>query len=190
MKDADKQKETAPDSHVKLLRSLRALLVDTLEAGRYLPPEAKWEPHNNGELLCFRDRSLDAEHPGALVLAEEVTQAIASSSVDNPYASYIVVGARVNEEVDLGKSRLERLRHVKSLETHYWATYVLENSVLVTLGTPPSPCRLIGEVLNLQAPMPFVQSRICAHCYALNDYHSLICTRCNKPLTVTGRLGE
>jgi hypothetical protein len=183
-----KQQQLDLDFLRRSLQILRTLLYDALEAGKHLPPEADWKPHLSGERLPFGDRPEDGSAPGVLILVDEITNEIVAESVNSNCPCYVIVGATLDEAVDLGTSRAKRLEKVAGRDTHYWATFVLDNTVLVTLGNPPSSCRLIGEVLNLQMPTPFVQRRVCASCHALNDYHSPICHRCKKPLLATGRL--
>lgn len=170
------------------LSNLRVLLVDALVAAKYLSPDASWHPHYTGGILYFADRVIGEERPAVLVLADDVTNDIVSESVESDFRSYVIVGATLNPGVDLGKSRARRLARAESLDEHYWATFILDNAILVTLGTPLSWCRLIGEILNAQMPTPFVQRRICAHCHALNDYTSRRCNQCQQPLMATGRL--
>jgi hypothetical protein len=170
------------------LADLRVLLLDALAAAKYLPPTAEWRPHHNGEVIYFADRVFGDERPAVLVLVDEVTSEIIAESAEGDFRSYVVVGARLDPTVDLGKKRIERLKNAEKLNEHYWATFILDNAILVTLGTPLSWCRLIGEILNAHMPSPFVQRRVCAYCHALNAYSGKACTRCQKPLMATGRL--
>jgi hypothetical protein len=170
------------------LADLRVLLLDALAAAKYLPPNATWRPHHNGEVVYFADRVFGDERPAVLVLVEEVTNEIIAESAEGDFRSYVIVGATLSPSVDLGKNRTERLRHAEKLSEHYWATFVLDDAILVTLGTPLSWCRLVGEILNAHMPSPFVQRRVCAYCHALNAYTDKACTRCQKPLMATGRL--
>lgn len=168
--------------------TLRVLLLDALMAGKYLSTGAEWRPHYTGEVLYFADRVLGVERPAVLVLAEEVTEAMVQESVESDFRSYVIVGGRLSEGVDLGKSRLLRVGHTGEMGEHYWATFLLDGEVLVTLGTPLSWCRLVGEILNAHLPTPFVQRRICAYCHALNEYRAGVCVKCGKGLMATGRL--
>lgn len=170
------------------LADLHVLLLDALAAAKYLPANAAWRPHYDGEVVYFADRVFGDERPAVLVLVDEVTDDIIAESAEGGFRSYIIVGATLNPSVDLGKRRLERLKHAEKLSEHYWATFILDNAILVTLGTPLSWCRLIGEILNAHMPSPFVQRRVCAYCHALNAYSGKACTRCQKPLMATGRL--
>lgn len=170
------------------LADLRVLLLDALAAAKYLPPNAAWRPHHNGEVVYFADRVFGDERPAVLVLVDEVTSEIVSESAEGDFRSYVIVGATLNPAVDLGKNRTERLKHTEKISEHYWATFILDNAILVTLGTPLSWCRLVGEILNAHMPSPFVQRRVCAYCHALNAYTDKACTRCQKPLMATGRL--
>ncbi|MBN1430632.1 MAG: hypothetical protein JXB07_19835 [Anaerolineae bacterium] len=170
------------------LTDLRVLLLDALVAARYLPADVHWRPHHSGEAVYFADRVFSDERPAVLVLVDEVTEDIISESVKSNFRSYVVVGATLNPNVDLGKSRIKRLKNAENLNEHYWATFILKDAILVTLGTPLSWCRLIGEILNAHMPTPFVQRRICAYCHALNGYTDRACTQCKKPLMATGRL--
>ncbi|MBN1312717.1 MAG: hypothetical protein JXB30_14975 [Anaerolineae bacterium] len=170
------------------LADLRVLLLDALVAARYLPVDTRWHSHYTGEVVYFADRVFGDERPAVLVLADEVTNDIITDSVTGDFRSYVIVGATLSPDVDLGKSRIERLKHAESLNEHYWATFILQDAILVTLGTPLSWCRLIGEILNAHMPAPFVQRRVCAYCHALNEYSDKACKRCNKQLMATGRL--
>jgi hypothetical protein len=170
------------------LADLRVLLLDALIAARYLPSDALWRSHHTGHAVYFADRVFGDERPAVLALVDEVTDEVVAESVAGGFRSYIVVGATLNPKVDLGKSRLERLQRTQTLDEHYWATFILDNAILVALGTPLSWCRLVGEILNAHMPSPFVQRRICAYCHALNTYTSRACEHCKKPLMATGRL--
>lgn len=182
-------KQSEPGNINRQLNTLRVLLFDALEAGGYLPIIASWSKHHNGEILYFREKSLDIERTGKLVLVDTISDAIIRDSISIEHPIYVVVGGRLGDNVDLGKWRAQRVADIQSVDRHYWATFVLEGSILVTLGMPPSPCRLIGEVLNLQTPTPFIQSRICPSCHSINSYHSVRCAKCSQPLHATGRLG-
>ncbi len=171
---------------VNRLADLKALLYDALEAGKYLAPGAEWQPYLEGESLSFRDRGPGHEIPGLLIVAPTITADIATASVMGDCPTCVLIGATLAPQVDLGALRVERVRREEP-EPHYWAVFVLAGATLVTLGTPPSSCRLIGEMLNAQMSTPFVQSRVCAHCHALNDYHARHCVRCHRPLMATGR---
>lgn len=169
----------------------RTLLLDALDAGKYLQPGANWEPHHpNVEKLRFRDRTPGGEQNGLLVFAEEITDAVMAESITNDYSNYIIVGIYLDEGVRLGQLRAERVKHVSDPGLYYWATFVFEGSILVTLGNPSSACKLIGEILDLQLIRPFIQSRVCSYCYATNPYASRECQECGKPILVTGRLSS
>jgi hypothetical protein len=169
----------------------RTLLLDALDAGKYLHPGTSWEPHHsNAEKLRFRDRTPGGEQNGLLVFSEEITGAIMAESTTNDFSNYIVVGTYLGEGVRLGHLRAERVKHVSDPGLYYWATFVFEGSILVTLGNPSSACKLIGEILDLQLARPFVQSRVCSYCHAINPYASRECQECGKPILVTGRLSS
>ncbi len=170
------------------LADLRVLLLDVLMAAKYLPSNAEWRPHYTGEVVYFADRVFGDERPAVLVLVDEVTNEIIAESSEGDFRSYVIVGARLDPTVDLGKHRTQRLGHAEKLSEHYWATFILDNAILVTLGTPLSWCRLVGEILNAHMPSPFVQRRVCAYCHALNAYTDKACVQCRKPLMATGRL--
>jgi len=169
------------------LAALRVLLVDALSAGKYLPPGANWQPYANGEVLEFEDTSAGERRPGQLVLAYELTPAIARASVAAPPRSQILLAGWLDPSVELGQVRAARNRRMYGLD-HYWAAYVIEDSVLVSSGPPPSSCRLIGEIINLQMPTPFVPCRICSNCHTLNTYYCTNCSACGHPLAQTGSL--
>ncbi len=170
--------------------NLHDLLLEALQAGMFLAPDANWRPHHTGEILYFADRVFGIERPAVLVLAEELTPDIVTESVESDFRSYVIIGAKLGSDVALGKAHAVRASRISQtdLSEHYWAAFVLEGAVLVTLGTPLSWCRLVGEVLNAQMPTPFVQRKICHNCLVLNDYHATACTNCKQPLTLTGRL--
>lgn len=190
VKKTQQRTSPAPDQEwlQHSLADLRVLLLDALAAAKYLPSNAEWRPHHNGEVVYFADRVFGDERPAVLVLVDEVTTDIIAEAAEGDFRSYVIVGARLNPTVDLGKYRTERLKHTEKLNEHYWATFILDNAILVTLGTPLSWCRLIGEILNAHMPSPFVQRRVCAYCHALNAYTDKACARCRKPLMATGRL--
>ena len=167
------------------------LLLDALEAGKYLPPGATWEADQpNVEKLRFRDRTPDGELNGLLVFSEEITNTVMAESITNDYSNYIVVGIYLDQGVRLGRIRAERVKHVSDPGLYYWATFAFKNSILVTLGNPSSACKLIGGILDLQLARPFVQSRVCSSCYAINPYASRECQECGNPILVTGRLSS
>ena len=169
------------------LTSLSMLLYEALGAGKYLQQDDIWQPHHSGVILRYTDRAIGEQRPGVLVLADVIGEDIVQESVESDLPSYVMVGRRLDPGVDLGTARTSRIAAMHEAE-HYWAVFVLEGAVLVTLGGPPSSCRLIGEILNLQVPEPFIQRRVCAHCHALNEYHATTCWRCEKLLMATGRL--
>lgn len=168
--------------------TLRILLLEALQAGLFLSSDAAWRPHHSGEILYFADRVFGIERPAVLVLAPEITSAIVSESVESDFRSYVVIGGRLADGVDLGKGQATRSARMANTGENYWATFVLENLIQVTAGSPLSWCRLITEVVNAQMPTPFVQRRVCHSCHALNDYFTANCEKCGRPLTLTGRL--
>jgi ribosomal protein L40E len=171
------------------IATLRALLLEALQAGLFLSEDATWRPHHNGEILYFADRAFGIERPAVLVLSKDLTDEILSDSVQSDFRSYVVIGGRLTPEVDLGGyCAMRAVRMVDSGE-NYWASFVLDGNILATAGTPLSWCRLVGEVLNAQVSAPFVQQRLCSRCHALNAYRNSVCERCGKPLTLTGKLG-
>ncbi len=185
--------ESKPNRNIWLahFRQAQMLLLDALEAGKYLPHGATWETHHpNVEKLRFRDRIPSGEQNGLLVFSEEITDAIMAESITNDYSNYIVVGIYLDEGVRLGQIRAERVKHASDPGLYYWATFAFEGSILVTLGNPSSACKLIGEILDLQLPKPFIQSRVCSSCYAVNPYASRECRECGNPILVTGRLSS
>ncbi len=188
MSVADKAPPDPKRSRIEAeLASLRTLLLDALEAGKFVPRNQAWQPHFSGEMLYFDDHMVGGRRSGCLVLAGEITAEMVEASVASAYHSYILVGGWLGADVDLGRARFTySQRGTKS--GHYWATFVLEDAVLVTAGFAPSSCRLIGEVINLQMATPFVQRRVCGQCHALNSYHATRCGRCGTVLTATGRL--
>jgi hypothetical protein len=167
---------------------LKDLLREGLEAGLFVSPGATWRSHFNGEVLYFADRVFGIEKPAVLVVADEISPEIITASVESDYRSYVVIGGWLSDSVDLGSSRLVRIDSVKDLGEHYWATFVLQDGILVNLGTPLSWCRLVGEILNTQFSTPFVQRRVCGKCHALNEYHTSVCHHCRAPLMLTTRL--
>ncbi len=183
----DSQAGASSRQHNRELVVLRVLLRDALSAGKYLSSNEDWKPHHDGEKLDFFDHGTSVQRPGRLVLADELSAPVVAESVASDLRSYVLVGARLGPSVDAGRARSERLRHAAERE-HYWAVFVLDGAILVSIGTPPSSCRLIGEVVNLQMATPFVQRRVCARCHALNDYHVVACARCGNRLSATGRL--
>jgi hypothetical protein len=187
----NKKSKSNRDTLLTHFLQARTLIWDALETGKYLSPDASWETHHsNVKTLQFRDRTPEGEQNGLLVFSEVITHAIMEESLTNEYSSYIVVGIYLSEGVRLGQIRAERLNHTSGPGLHYWATFVFEGSILVTLGNPTSPCRLIGEILDLQLSKPFIQSRVCSHCQAINPYASRECRECGKPILITGRLSS
>lgn len=180
--------ESKPSSE-QSIANLRVLLLEALQAGMFVPEGSNWLPHHSGEVLYFADRAFGIERPAVLVLTNEIAQEILTDSVDNDFRSYIVVGARLASNVDLGGSRTSRAAYMAETGEQYWAIFVLENEILVAHGTPLSWCRLVAEVLNAQVDRPFVQQKICSQCNSLNPYHSSRCGNCGHPLTLTGKLG-
>lgn len=178
------------DSPLQALGLLRVLIPDALEAGKYLHPDARWEPYYGGWRLVFRDRRLGEELPGLLVIADHVTEEMLYDPDGAGYGSVVIIGAYVAADVDLGKARAHRLELGSSYQEVYWAVFVLQDSILITIGGPSSSCRLISEILNAQMGEPFIQRRICAHCYAVNVYHERNCIRCGKSIISTGRLNQ
>jgi ribosomal protein L40E len=168
--------------------TLRSILLEALQAGMFLAEDATWRPHHSGEILYFADRVFGIERPAVLVLAPEITREIITDSVESDFRSYVVVGGWLSDGVDLGRGYATRVSRMSSAGENYWATFVLDDAVLVTAGTPLSWCRLVGEVLNAQMSSPFVQRRICHRCHALNDYFTTVCGSCGHTLTLTGRL--
>lgn len=171
--------------------NLRSLLLEALQAGLFIAPDTTWRQHESSEILYFADRVFGVERPAVLVLAREVTNEMVSESVDSDYRSYIVVGAVLGSSVQLGRARETRARRVAQTEfgEHYWGVFTLDGAILVTLGSPLSWCRLVGEVMNAQMPAPFVQRKVCNNCMEINEYHTPKCTNCGHPLTLTGKLG-
>ena len=185
---ADKAQPDPKHSRIEAeLASLRTLLLDALEAGKFVPHGQAWQPHFSGEMLHFDDHIVGERRSGCLVLAREITAEMVETSVTSTYHSYVLVGGWLGADVDLGRARFTRSRR-GAKSGHYWAAFVLEDAILVTAGSPPSSCRLIGEVVNLQMATPFVQRRVCGQCHALNSYHATRCGRCGIVLTATGRL--
>lgn len=185
----NREKQPRPGEHAirEALAALRVLLVDALSAGKYLSPGAHWQPYHNGEVLDFEDYSAGERRPGQLVLARELTPAIARASVKTATRSQILLAGWLEPSVELGQIRAARNHRMRGLD-HYWAAYVIEDSILVTSGAPPSSCRLIGEIINLQMPVPFVQCRVCPHCHTLNTYYCTNCSACGRALAQTGSL--
>jgi len=170
--------------------NLRALLLEALQAGMFLSREATWRPHFTGEILYFADRVFGVERPAVLVLAEELTTEIVDNAAESDFRSTALIGLTLAPGVELGQARATRAARIAETDVgeHYWATFVLDNAILVTHGTPLSWCRLVGEVMNAQISTPFVQRKICQHCHALNDYHARVCANCQTPLSLTGKL--
>lgn len=179
-----------PDTISQAVLNLRVLLLDALQAGLFLPDAASWRPHYSGEILYFADRAFGLERPAVLVLAELVTGEIVAESTDNDFRSYIVVGGRLGPGVDLGKGHSTRIARMANTGENYWATFVLEDALLVAHGTPLSWCRLVGEVLNAQISTPFVQRKICGKCHGINTYYARDCESCGQALTLTTRFGR
>jgi hypothetical protein len=100
-----------------------------------------------------------------------------------------MLGGWADPAVDLGRARSRHLALMQGLD-RYWAAYVLQNTMLVAAGAPPSSCRLLGEIINLQMPASFVQRRVCAVCHTLNSYFSPTCIACGRPLAATGAKRE
>ena len=171
------------------ITTLSLLLKEALQAGLFLSAGADWRPHHDGQILYFADRVFGVEKPAVLVLTRDITQEILTESVESDFRSYIIIGGRLADGVDLGKGHATRSARMVNTGENYWATFVFDKLVLVAAGTPLSWCRLVGEVVNAQVPTPFVQRRICHNCHALNDYFTANCGRCGKPLTLTRRLG-
>ncbi len=171
--------------------NLRILLLEALQAGLFISPDVTWRPHDSGEILYFADRVFGVERPAVLVLAREITQSLVNESVESDFRSYIIVGATVGSTVALGKARQIRAERIGKSDVgeHYWGIFSLHDAVLVTLGSPLSWCRLVGEVMNAQMPAPFVQRKICNNCMEINEYHASVCMNCKYPLTLTGKLG-
>lgn len=189
--DMNTKSKSNRDTLLTHFMQARTLLLYALDAGKFLSPDASWEPHpSNVEKLRFRDRTPSGEQNGLLVFSEEITGAVMAESITNDYSNYIVVGTYLGEGVRLGQIRAERVNHVSDPGLYYWATFVFEGSILVTLGNPSSACKLIGEILDLQLTKPFIQSRVCSYCYAINPYASRECQECGKPILVTGRLSS
>lgn len=168
------------------LAYLQVLLFDALQAGSYLAPGEGWQPGPGGGMtLTFTDRAAGHQHPGRLVFAEHITPQAVKTSINNSDRSCVLLGGWLDDAVKLGEARYRRTEHTDGAE-QYWATYVLDKTILVASGAPSSACRLIGEIINLQMPTPFVQRRICPHCYTLNTYYSRRCTACGHSLAATG----
>jgi hypothetical protein len=178
------------DTHRQTLALLRVLILDALDAGKYLAPGAGWEPYHGGQRLAFRDRRLTGELSGALVMADCVTGAMFNDADAVEFGSLVIVGASLAGDVDLGEVRAHRQTLGSPHREVYWAVFVLQDSILVTIGGPPSSCRLISDILNAQMGKPFVQRRVCAYCHALNEYHTRSCIRCGKLIVSTGRLNQ
>ena len=180
---------TPPDTSIEeTIATLRVLLLDALQAGLFISEEANWHPHHSGEILYFADRSFGVEKPAVLVLATELSGEIVTESVESDFRSYVLIGGRLADGVELGQGQATRAAHMANSGENYWATFVLDHEILVTTGTPLSWCRLVGEVLNAQMPSPFAQCRVCHKCHALNDYFKTVCGSCGHPLTLTGPL--
>jgi hypothetical protein len=178
------------DTNTQHIQLFRSLLLEALQAGLFLSETADWRPHHTGEILYFADRVFGVERPAVLVLTPEITGAILTESVESDFRSYIIIGGKSAPDVDLGKAQATRIARMANTGENYWAAFVLENSILVTAGSPLSWCRLVGEVVNAQMTTPFVQRRVCHSCNALNDYYSANCVKCAKPLTLTGPLSK
>ena len=176
------------DSLQDTIATLRVLLLDALQAGLFLSEDATWRPHHTGEILYFADRVFGIERPAVLVLAPEIIAEIITESVESDFRSYVIIGGQLADGVDLGEGHATRTSRMANTGENYWATFVLDNAILVTAGTPLSWCRLVGEVLNAQQPSPFVQRRICHKCHALSDYYTTVCGSCGHALTLTGPL--
>jgi hypothetical protein len=173
----------------KDIATLRILLLDALQAGLFLSEDAAWRPHHGGEILYFADRVFGIERPAVLVLSSEITDDILTDAVESDFRSYIMIGGQLAEGVDIGGGSAMRAKRMINTGENYWATFILEGDILVTVGTPLSWCRLVGEVLNAQMSSPFVQQRVCSHCHGLSEYHTSTCGKCGQPLTLTGKLG-
>jgi hypothetical protein len=171
------------------MQRLRILLLEALQAGKYSAGASGWQPHTGAEALPFEDRVRGVRHTGILVLTSQITQPLMDDSILSELHSYVIVAPSSRPEVDLGTARADRIQRMQAngIDDHYWAVFLLRGTAMVTIGTPPSSCRLIGEVLNLQMPSPFVQQRVCSDCHALNGYHAAVCERCGMPLSATGR---
>lgn len=171
------------------LASLRVLLLDALRSGKYIQPGDGWQQHGEAHVLDFGDQTGSAFKPGRLVLAKWLSPEIVSASVDSGFHSYVMLGGWADPAVDLGRARSRHLALMQGLD-RYWAAYVLQNTMLVAAGAPPSSCRLLGEIINLQMPASFVQRRVCAVCHTLNSYFSPTCIACGRPLAATGAKRE
>ena len=187
---ADPSTNAPDDVYRQTLALLRVLILDALDAGKYLHPDPKWEPYHGGQRLVFRDRRLTQELPGALVMADRVVREMLYDADAVDFGSLLIVGASLAGDVDLGKARTHRQTLGSPHKEVYWAVFVLQGSILVTIGGPPSSCRLISEIINAQAGNPFVQRRVCAYCQSLNEYHTRNCVRCGRLIISTGRLNQ
>lgn len=164
---------------------LRVLLFDALQAGSYVPPGEGWQAGpGGGVILPFTDHA-GQQHPGWLLLAERLTPQAVELSINSPDRNYVLLGGWLDASVNLGQARYRRMQKANGAE-QYWAAYVLDQTILIAAGAPSSACRLIGEIINLQMPTPFVQRRVCSHCYTLNTYYSRSCIACGHSLAATG----
>lgn len=169
------------------LRALQVYLTDALRAGKYLSPGMEWGEAGTAAMLPFQDRGVRAQQHGQVLLADTLTYPVVDHAVWCEQLFIVMISARLSDGVDLGRERARRIRFMDQ-RNHYWAVYLLDTATLVTIGSPPSSCRLVGEVINLQMPEPFVLRRVCAECRALNEYRDPFCAACGAPMSATGRL--
>lgn len=172
------------------LNTVRSLVTEGLKAGGFLKGDGRWEPYQGVHRLRVKDVSLGKEREGAVIAADTLTAPLLMSLALNDLRILVIIGRTVSKGVDLGKIRAERLRHSADMGTNYWAVYVIEDGTLVSLGSPFSSSRLVGEILHAQTGHAFEQRRVCAQCGELNAYKARFCVRCNERLVATGRLNR
>jgi ribosomal protein L40E len=174
----------------KSLKTVQSLVTEGLKAGGFLKSGAAWEAFHGGQRLLVRDRKIGANLEGAIVIANQLSVALLTACALSDLPNHTIIGGSLSPDVEMGKVRAERLRYASKMGENYWAVYVIEDIMLVSLGVPFSSSRLVGEILQAQMGHAFEQRRVCAECGELNPYRAQTCKRCNAQLVATGRLNR
>ena len=161
---------------------IKSLVTEGIVAGGFIMPGHDWEVHHTGERILIRDRPMAQETKGAIVVADRLTESILMTAALSALRNYMLIGMEIDPDVELSQVRAERLRHASNFDSHYWAVYGINDSLLVSLGTASSSGRLVGEIIHAQIGHAFKQRKVCAGCGMLNVYLERNCVRCGAQL--------
>lgn len=173
------------------LPSIKRMLLEGLKAGGFTSRDAEWQAYHGGEALDLRDSQMADAPEGRLIVADVLGPALLTSSALSDFHNVMIIGDKLDGASDMRRVRSERLRHSSlTMNNQYWAVYLLDDSTVVSLGSPRGSSRLVAEILRAQVGHTFEERRVCAECGQLNPYRSAACQQCGARLVATGRLNR